>query len=169
MIKIRCFFAILMVIVGLVGCNQQKDEVKEKTSVTEPKDVNEINKEVGEKSQDQKLKDGNPISQNNSKSILPGDTVYQNEVFKNVVITESENEIIVTGKAQVFEGVFQYALYDGEKVLKQDKYQTEGAPSWGEFRITFSKNLVTTSNTKFELFVYSAKDGSKVNTLEIPL
>jgi hypothetical protein len=65
--------------------------------------------------------------------------------------------------------VFQYAIYDGEKVLKENNYQTDGAPAWGEFEITFEKELVATTNTKFQLFVYSAKDGSKIDTLEIPL
>lgn len=72
-------------------------------------------------------------------------------------------------KAQVFEGVFQYALYNGENVVKEGNYQTEGAPAWGEFEITFDKGLVSTNTSKLELFVYSAKDGSKINTLEIPL
>jgi hypothetical protein len=167
--KIGYFFMILTVMVGLVACNQQKEEVKQKSNVTKPNNVNEMNKEESEKSQDQKTNNENPITQNESELNVQQDSVYQNEVFKDVVVSESENKIIVTGKAQVFEGVFQYALYDNEKVLKQSYYQTEGAPAWGEFKITFDKDLLITSNTKFELFVYSAKDGSKVNTLEIPL
>lgn len=102
-------------------------------------------------------------------SNVPEKKEYHNQVFKDVVVAESEDKIIVTGKAQVFEGVFHYALYDGEKVLLENKYQTDGAPAWGEFEITFEKELVTTNDTKFELFVFSAKDGSKVNTLEIPI
>jgi hypothetical protein len=167
--KIGYFFMILTVMVGLVACNQQKEEVKQKSNVTEPNNDNEINKEVSEKSQDQKLNNENPITQNGSELNDQQGSVYQNEVFKDVVVSESENKIIVTGKAQVFEGVFQYALYDNEKVLKQSNYQTEGAPAWGEFKITFDKEFLITRNTRFELFVYSAKDGSKVNTLEIPL
>ena len=108
-------------------------------------------------------------NQNEPISHVPKDKVYQNKVFKDVVVTESEDKIIVTGKAQVFEGVFQYALYDGEKVLIENNYQTDGAPAWGEFEISFEKELVATNDIKLELFVFSAKDGSKENTLEIPI
>ncbi|MGG1678135.1 Gmad2 immunoglobulin-like domain-containing protein [Neobacillus sp. NRS-1170] len=106
---------------------------------------------------------------NDPKSHAPEDKVYANKAFKDVVVAESGDKIIVTGKAQVFEGVFHYALYDGEKVLLENKYQTDGAPAWGEFEITFAKKLVTTNDIELELFVFSAKDGSKVDTLEIPI
>ncbi|MGG3469543.1 Gmad2 immunoglobulin-like domain-containing protein [Neobacillus pocheonensis] len=111
----------------------------------------------------------NQTNQNEPTSHVPKDKVYQNKVFKDVVVTESGDKIIVTGKAQVFEGVFQYALYDGEKVLIENHYQTDGAPAWGEFEISFEKKLVATNDSKLELFVFSAKDGSKENTLEIPI
>jgi hypothetical protein len=171
--------AVLTATVGLVACNQQQEEVKEvkevkevekeKTSVTESKDVNETNEEVAKENNEQEPNDENTTNQNEPISNVPEDTVYQNEVFKDVVVAESEDEIVVTGKAQVFEGVLQYALYDGKEVLIENYYQTDGAPAWGEFKITFEKELISTNKTKFELFVYSAKDGSKVNTLEIPL
>ncbi|WP_342045336.1 Gmad2 immunoglobulin-like domain-containing protein [Bacillus sp. OTU530] len=167
--KMYYFLAVLMAIVGLTACNQQKEEVREKTSVTEPKDDYKTDKESLDKNNEQESHDENTTNQNEPISNVPTDAVYQNEVFKDVVVSESENEIIITGKAQVFEGVFQYALYDGDKVLLENNYQTDGAPAWGEFKITFNKELVSTNETKFELFVYSAKDGSKVNTLEIPI
>jgi Immunoglobulin-like domain of bacterial spore germination len=168
--KIAYLFAILMAAIGLVACNQQQETVKEKPSVTEPKDVQEPDNEVGEEGNNaQEPKDEDTTNPNDPVSNGPEDKVYQNEVFKDVVVTETADKIIVTGKAQVFEGVFQYALYDGEKVLKESNYQTDGAPAWGEFEIAFEKELVSTNNVKFELFVYSAKDGSKVNTLEIPI
>jgi len=124
--------------------------VKEKPPVTEPNEENTSNPDE-------------PVINE------PEEKVYQNEVFKNVVVTETTDSIIVTGKAQVFEGVFQYALYDGEKVVKESNYQTAGAPAWGDFEITFEKDLVSTNTMKLELFVYSAKDGSKINTLDIPI
>ncbi|MEH7504396.1 Gmad2 immunoglobulin-like domain-containing protein [Neobacillus drentensis] len=168
--KIAYLFAILMAAIGLVACNQQQETVKEKPSVTAPKDVQEPDNEVVEEGNNaQEPKDEDTTNPNDPVTNGPEDKVYQNEVFKDVVVTETADKIIVTGKAQVFEGVFQYALYDGEKVLKESNYQTAGAPAWGEFEIIFEKELVSTKNAKFELFVYSPKDGSKVNTLEIPL
>lgn len=96
--------------------------------------------------------------------------VYQNEVFKDVVVNKDDDKFVVTGKAQVFEGVFQYQLYDRDKLLKEDHYQTAGAPAWGEFELTFENALISGSkNVRLELFVYSAKDGAKVNVLEVPM
>jgi hypothetical protein len=145
--KIAYWLAILTAAIGLAACTQPQDVVKENPSVNEPKNENP------------------PPKPDEPNSEEPEEKVYQNKVFKEVVVTETADEFIVTGKAQVFEGVFQYALYDGEKLLKENFYQTDGAPAWGEFEITFKKESVT----KIELFVYSAKDGSKVDTLEIPL
>ncbi|MBT2738920.1 Gmad2 immunoglobulin-like domain-containing protein [Bacillus sp. ISL-7] len=148
--KIAYLFAMIIAAISLAACNQQQDVVKEKPPATEPK---------GE----------NPSKPEESVTPEPEQKVYQNEVFKDVVVTETSDTLTLTGKAQVFEGVFQYALYDGEKVVKESNYQTAGAPAWGEFEITFEKGLVSSNNAKFELFVYSAKDGSKINTLEIPI
>jgi hypothetical protein len=108
-------------------------------------------------------------NQQKSVSNMPEKKVYHNQVFKDVVVAESEENFIISGKAQVFEGVFHYTLFDGEKVLLENNYQTDGAPAWGVFEITFEKDMVTTNDTELELFVFSAKDGSKVNTLKIPI
>ncbi|WP_404451614.1 Gmad2 immunoglobulin-like domain-containing protein [Virgibacillus necropolis] len=91
--------------------------------------------------------------------------VYENESFKDVTVNESGNQFVVTGKARVFEGVFQYAIINKSEIVKQDNYHTEGAPTWGEFEIAFDKELATT----IELFFFSAKDGSKTDVLKIPL
>ncbi|WP_144553125.1 Gmad2 immunoglobulin-like domain-containing protein [Bacillus sp. X1(2014)] len=148
--KMSFLFFLLLVSMGLTACSPKQEVVNEKPPVSEP--------------------DGeNPSTPNGPVSEEPEEEVYQNEVFKDVVVTKKADTIIVTGKAQVFEGVFQYALYDGEKVVKEGNYQTDGAPAWGEFEITFAKELVSTNTSKLELFVYSAKDGSKINTLEIPI
>lgn len=167
--KTAFFLVILTAAIGLAACNQQKEEVKEKTKVTDTKDVHGTNKDVVKEKNTQAPKDENTTNQNKPNSNVPKDKIYQNKVFKDVVVAELGDKIIVTGKAQVFEGVFQYALYAGEKVLIENNYQTEGAPAWGEFKITLKKELITTNDFKIVLFVYSAKDGSKVNTLEIPI
>ena len=148
--KMTNLFSLLLVTMGLAACTPKQEVVNEKPPVTEPDEEN-------------------PSNPNGPVSEEPEEEIYHNEVFKDVVVTKNADTIIVTGKAQVFEGVFQYALYDGEKAVKEGNYQTEGAPAWGEFEITFAKELVSTNTSKLELFVYSAKDGSKINTLEIPI
>ena len=75
----------------------------------------------------------------------------------------------MTGKARVFEGVFQYAVVVKDKILKEDHYLTAGAPAWGEFEFFIDQNLLTHPGTTLELFVYSAKDGSKTEVLPIAL
>ncbi|WP_066363151.1 Gmad2 immunoglobulin-like domain-containing protein [Neobacillus drentensis] len=180
--KIVYLFAILIASIGLVACNQQKEVVKEKPPVSKPKGENPsspngpVTKEPkGENPSTpnepdvQEPKGENPSTPNEPDKQKPEKKVYHNEVFKDVVVTKTSDKITITGKAQVFEGVFQYALYDGDKVVKESNYQTSGAPAWGEFEITFDKGLITTGNATFELFVYSAKDGSKIDTLKIPI
>ncbi len=144
--KKLAFIIIFFMIGGLVAYTQQSKEETGKPNVTETKEVNSP-------------------TESESETEVPGDMVYENEAFKDVAFTQSEDEVMVTGKARVFEGVFQYALYAGENEVETSNYQTDGAPAWGEFTITFKNELVT----KVELFYYSAKDGSKMDSLEIPI
>lgn len=97
------------------------------------------------------------------------DKQYENEVFKEVVVSKSNGGITVKGKARVFEGVFQYAVVSGSETLLENHYQTDGAPAWGSFEISIGKELLAKEEVSFELFVYSAKDGSKTDTLRIPI
>jgi ABC-type oligopeptide transport system substrate-binding subunit len=94
---------------------------------------------------------------------------YQNEVFKEVTVSKSNGEATVKGKARVFEGVFQYAIISGTEILEENHYQTDGAPAWGSFEITIEKELLTKEEVSIQLFVYSAKDGSKTDELTIPI
>jgi len=94
---------------------------------------------------------------------------YENEVFKEVVVSKTNGDITVKGKARVFEGVFQYAVISGSETLLENHYQTDGAPAWGSFEISIDKELLEKDEVSFELFVYSAKDGSKTDTLRIPI
>lgn len=165
--KVYYLSAVIIAIFVLAGCNQHQKEI-EKTNVTEKKDVNEQKRQDVKENNEQKSKDINKPVQNQPVKV-PSVTVYQNEVFKDVTVAESGDEMIVAGKAQVFEGVFRYALYAGDKVIVENNYQTKGAPAWGDFKITFKKELVTTNNMTFQLFVLSAKDGSKVNVLNVPI
>lgn len=138
---------VLLLVIGLSACNEQNEVADEDIALEEQKESTPEPDETG--------------------SNEP--TVYENTAFKEVVVTETENQFVVTGKAQVFEGVFQYKLSAGDNVILEDYYQTDGAPAWGEFTIPIDKKLVTYTSSLFELFVYSAKDGSKINVLEISL
>lgn len=154
------FLLALIAILGLSACSQQENVKKsdEEKVVETPKDEVPA-KEEPPKEEPAADKD-QPVS---------NEKVYHNDAFKDIVVTESGDQFVVTGKAQVFEGVFQYKLYNGDHVLLEDRYQTAGAPSWGDFTISFGKHLITGDDARMELFVYSAKDGSKMNVLDIPI
>jgi hypothetical protein len=94
---------------------------------------------------------------------------YENNAFKEVTVSKSNGKIMVKGKARVFEGVFQYAVISGTEILLEDHYQTDGAPAWGDFEILVGEELLNNEAVSIELFVYSAKDGSKTDILIIPL
>ncbi|MEH7413820.1 Gmad2 immunoglobulin-like domain-containing protein [Neobacillus drentensis] len=152
-----------LITIGLVACNHQPNETTKQNPPTKQTQDETTNPPPAPPSQD------GSTDQNPPPTPVQEEQVYQNKVFKDVVVTDSGDKLIITGKAQVFEGVFQYVLYDGDKVLIQNNYQTDGAPAWGPFEITIEKNLISTNDVKLELFVFSAKDGSKENTLEIPI
>ena len=162
--KVTFLLAAFIATIGLTACNHQQDK-----TTNQEKPTSHVQEGTTNPNQP-----ATPVQEGTNDPETPTapateTNVYENNVFKEVVVKETAEKIIVSGKAQVFEGVFQYALHDGEKVLLENNYQTAGAPAWGEFEITFEKGLVTSNNVKLELFVYSAKDGSKVNTLEIPI
>ncbi|WHY00975.1 Gmad2 immunoglobulin-like domain-containing protein [Neobacillus sp. DY30] len=99
----------------------------------------------------------------------PVNKQYENNAFKEVTVSKPNGKIIVKGKARVFEGVFQYAVISGKEILLENHYQTEGAPAWGNFEISIDEELMNKGADSIELFVYSAKDGSKTDILTIPL
>ncbi|WP_066073657.1 Gmad2 immunoglobulin-like domain-containing protein [Neobacillus soli] len=165
--KIMYLLLVLLAAVGLSACSQQEQvkepdtkKVVEKPTKEEPAKEEPANPDVS--GSDDQDKENNPGSNDQEKT-------YQNEAFKDVMVVVSGDQVVVTGKAQVFEGVFQYGVYDGKTVLLEDRYQTAGAPAWGDFKITFGADLIRDGGVRLELFVYSAKDGAKVNVLKIPV
>lgn len=161
----------LITLISLVACNGQEEAKEPDTGneVEPPIEEEQVPEETEEGTTSVEETDTEEEPSNSEESDPNEQSVYQNEVFKDVVVSDSTDQFVVTGKAQVFEGVFQYRLIDGDNVLQEDKYQTEGAPAWGDFEISFDKNIVSSNDVVLELFVYSAKDGSKINVLEIPI
>ncbi|MCM3567312.1 Gmad2 immunoglobulin-like domain-containing protein [Neobacillus mesonae] len=151
--KVLYFLLGLIAALGLAACSQPEDSNVQTSKEEKPVTVEPV-KEGPAKEEAEEISDKQ---------------VYQNEVFKHVVVKESRDQLVVTGRAQVFEGGFQYKLYDNDKVLLEDHYQTDGAPAWGDFTITLDKKWIASDNVTFELFVYSAKDGLKINVLKIPI
>jgi hypothetical protein len=95
-----------------------------------------------------------------------------NNAFNNISVIGTSPIFTVTGEARVFEGVFQYEVNEnGTTVQSGVANVPEGAPMWSLFSLSFDlSNIVSSSSViVVELFVYSAKDGSKVDIITIPI
>lgn len=96
-----------------------------------------------------------------------------NNAFRNVSVNGSGGRYIVSGEARVFEAVMNYAVEDGHDYLLESHYSVgEGAPAWSPFAIEIqisSAQQPVNGTLTLELFEYSAKDGSRVNVMSIPL
>lgn len=153
----------------LAACSQEPNMTQ---GEKEPDVVNEENNQ--DKEPDVVEEEGNQDKEPNvveeeDNQVNNENKVYGNEAFAEVTVLKTGDQVVVKGKARVFEGVFQYAVIAGPEILLQNHYQTAGAPAWGDFEITIEKELLTKEDVSMELFVYSAKDGSKTDTLTIPL
>lgn len=97
----------------------------------------------------------------------------ENSAFRGVKVIGSNGNYTVTGEARVFEAVMNYNITDGQKVLLQKSYNLkEGAPTWSTFTLNIyipQDELPVGGTLSIELFEYSAKDGSVINQLRVPL
>ncbi|THE14136.1 hypothetical protein E1I69_04805 [Bacillus timonensis] len=169
--KILFYIIVFSIATILASCSQndQSNQPDDNEQVNETEQPAENNNEETTQEED----NVDDTEQNTENDVAPDseEKVYQNKIFKDVKVSETDNQIVITGKAQVFEGVFDYALFDGEEKVLEDHYQTVGAPSWGDFEIKIDKTTIAQpkNEVRIELFVYSAKDGSKEDILNIPL
>jgi len=102
------------------------------------------------------------------------DIVAENEAFRifepepNVVVDKT---LKVRGEARVFEAVLSYSLEDGHEILAEGHVQaSKGAPEWGSFEIDITlKQMPTSPSGMLTIYEGSAKDGSPIHQLHIPL
>ncbi|WP_162848386.1 Gmad2 immunoglobulin-like domain-containing protein [Paenibacillus nanensis] len=96
-----------------------------------------------------------------------------NSAFCHVKVSGSGGTYTVTGEGRVFEAVMAYAVEDGHNYLLESFHTLDsGAPAWSPFQLEIvipEEQLPENGTLILELFEYSAKDGSKINTLIIPL
>jgi hypothetical protein len=102
-----------------------------------------------------------------------GEQTLCNDAFCNVEVSGSGGQYTVTGEARVFEAVMNYTVEDGHNFIVEDFYMLdEGAPSWSSFTLELDipqVKLPDNGTLTLELFEYSAKDGSKINVISVPL
>lgn len=113
--------------------------------------------------------------QSNDTLISPADSTrktFSNERFKDVTVKPlSQNKFEIQGKGQIFEANFGWVIEDGHNELKEGFEMTDaGAPEWGEFKFTVEAEKERPNSTlHIILFESSAKDGSRVHELMVPL
>ncbi len=99
--------------------------------------------------------------------------VLQNTAFRiyePTPNTEVKDRIVIRGLARVYEGTILYEFEDGHYMLDEGfTTATAGAPEWGEFEIIIKLDKVANNSGRVILFEESAKDGSRINELQIPV
>ncbi len=102
-----------------------------------------------------------------------GSPSIENSAFRNIVVFGSKGTYTVVGEARVFEATVQYEVEDGH-VIFLEGFETAriGAPDWGVFTIDIhipEESLPNHGQLTLILFEESAKDGSRLNELSVPL
>ena len=97
----------------------------------------------------------------------------------NIVVTqpvandEIRNPVIIRGQARVFENTFSYRIIDAaDGTILLEDHAMASAPDIGQFGIFEVKatyNLPQSVIGTIEVFEYSAKDGSEINMVRIPV
>lgn len=97
----------------------------------------------------------------------------ESQAFRNVSVTGSRGNYVVTGEARVFEATIQYEVEDGHFLLQQGFVTaSEGAPGWGAFTIDIripEESLPANGTLMLILFEESAKDGSRLHETPVIL
>jgi hypothetical protein len=97
----------------------------------------------------------------------------ENQAFRNITVSGTNGNYVVTGEARIFEAVLQYEVEDGHYVyLEGSEMASVGAPDWGTFTINLNipeSDLPNNATLMLILFEESAMDGSRVNELFVVL
>lgn len=97
----------------------------------------------------------------------------QNNAFRGIVVSGKGGQYTVTGEGRVFEATMSYAVEDGHYYLIEKNVQLDdGAPAWSPFKLDIAipkHQLPSNGALTLELFEYSAKDGTRINVLSVPL
>ncbi len=105
--------------------------------------------------------------------IAYGEQSIGNKAFRNILVSGSHGTYTVAGEARVFEATLQYEVEDGHYIF-QEGFETASTcgPDWGIFTINIhipEENLPQYGQLRLILFEESAKDGSRINELSVPL
>jgi len=121
---------------------------------------------------------GQPIDAYGTEGIVLTDPVGRDDylddmasIFLTEPILEFENVYAVTGRANTFEASVSVKVIDsnGETVHEEHTTATCGSGCWGEFGVGVAADLVVPGQTAIQVLDYSAKDGSPVDVITVPI
>jgi hypothetical protein len=119
-----------------------------------------------------------------SAGLLKGakETFYAEEIKiltePNIIVSQPTNQaeiglpVIISGEARVFENTFSYRIKDAQGKILMENQAMANAPDagqYGQFEISINYPQPGTANGTIEVFEYSAKDGSEINKVTIPI
>jgi hypothetical protein len=108
------------------------------------------------------------VDEKDSREIVLQNVAFR--IYEPTPGTEVKDRVVVRGLARVYEGTILYEFEDGHFILDEGfTTATEGAPGWGEFEIIIEFDDVANYSGRVILFEESAKDGSRINELQIPI
>jgi germination protein M len=107
-----------------------------------------------------------PYTRANFEDVTPAILVESPLPFQTVT-----NPLRVTGTANTFEATFQYELKDaaGKALAEHFVTATSGSGIRGTFDVTIPFTVPSRQNGTLTVYEVSAKDGSRVNQVDIPL
>ncbi|OIJ09298.1 hypothetical protein BKP35_16640 [Anaerobacillus arseniciselenatis] len=108
------------------------------------------------------------VDEKDSQEIVLQNVAFR--IYEPAPYTNVKDRIVVRGLARVYEGTVLYEFEDGHFILDEGfTTATNGAPEWGEFEIIIELDDVTNYSGRVILYEESAKDGSRINELKIPV
>ena len=93
-------------------------------------------------------------------------------VFSPAPNEEISSPITIRGEARVFESTFAYRLYDGDVGLLFEGHAMTASPDaglFGPFEVIKTYPPPKSQGGTLEVFEYSAKDGSEINKVVVPV
>ncbi|MBI2033831.1 MAG: GerMN domain-containing protein [Candidatus Liptonbacteria bacterium] len=93
-------------------------------------------------------------------------------VFSPAPNEEISSPLTIKGEARVFESTFAYRLYDGDAGLLFEGHAMAASPDaglFGQFEVIRTYPLPKSQGGTLEVFEYSAKDGSEINKVVVPV
>ena len=139
------------------------DEIEEQRTIDAESTVDTEKGERGEKEEK-----GEPGEDCEKEEVVMENEAFQ--IFEPAPNAEVKDRIVVRGLARVFEGTLKYEFEDGHFILDEGFTTASiGAPEWGEFEIIINLSTATDGNYRIVLYEESAKDGSNLNELIIPV